>query len=141
MYIFIGPPGLKYSVSVSDADTLVGRLSDYERVVEVGIGHRSDVAGALANRGVSVTATDVESRETPPEVEFVRDDVTDPDRRVYAGADAIYARNFPRELHSSALALAEAVDAALRFTTLGAEQPAVQARPVTLERGTLFIAR
>jgi len=45
---------------------VVGRLSDYDRVVEIGIGRRVAVARTLAGRGVAVTATDVRQREVPP---------------------------------------------------------------------------
>ncbi|WP_265109080.1 UPF0146 family protein [Halosolutus halophilus] len=116
-------------------------LCDYERVVEVGIGRRTDLAAALAQRGIVVTATDVYDREVPDGVRFVRDDVVDPDRGVYADADAIYARNLPPELHRPALDVARAVDADFLFTTLGGDQPAVPVERTTIREGTLYVAR
>ncbi len=119
---------------------LVARLARFARVVEVGVGSRPEVAAALAERGVSVTATDIRDRRVPDPVRFVRDDATDPDRRVYAGADALFARNLPPELHRPVRDIARAVDARFLFTTLGADPPAVPAEPETLPATTLFVA-
>ncbi|MFC7132140.1 MULTISPECIES: UPF0146 family protein [Salinibaculum] len=113
----------------------------FDPVVEVGVGHRTDVAAALADCGVDVTATDVRDRTVPDGVTFVRDDVTDPDRSVYADAAVVYALNFPPELHRPALAVARAVDAAFLFTTLGGDPPAVPVDRRTLPGETLFVAK
>ncbi|MGB9964176.1 UPF0146 family protein [Halobacterium hubeiense] len=119
------------------ADVLAG----YERLVEVGVGRRPDVAADLASRGRDVTATDVHEREVPEGVAFVLDDVTDPEPSVYAGADAVYALNCPPELHRALLAAAEAAGAACLFTTLGGDQPAVPVERRTVASGTLYVAR
>ncbi len=120
-------------------DALVARLADFETVVEVGVGHRTAVAGALADAGVTVTATDISERSVPDGVRFVCDDVTDPDRPVYAAADAIYALNCPPELHRPIADLARAVDAPFLFTTLGADPPTIPLRRETLLGETLFV--
>ncbi|ELY83576.1 hypothetical protein C485_17527 [Natrinema altunense JCM 12890] len=120
---------------------MIDYIDEYDQVVEVGIGRRTDLARALADRGVSVTATDVYDRDVPDGVAFVRDDVVDPDPSVYAGADAVYARNLPPELHRPALRVARAGDADFLFTTLGGDQPAVPVERVTIEAGTLYVAR
>jgi len=122
-------------------DTLVDRLARYDRVVEVGVGRHTAVAAALAERGVAVTATDVHERPTPEGVAFVRDDVTAPDRAVYEGADALFARNLPPELHRPFAALAAAVDADALFTTLGGDPPTVPVDPETLDGTTLYVVR
>jgi len=49
-------------VGIATTHALVDRLAGFERVVEVGVGHRPDVAAALADRGVSVTVTDAACR-------------------------------------------------------------------------------
>ena len=72
-------------------ETLAGILSRYDSVVEVGVGNRPDVAERLMEAGVSVTVTDVVPRDVPAGVAFVRDDVTDPDLRVYEDVGALYA--------------------------------------------------
>ncbi|WP_171052386.1 UPF0146 family protein [Haloterrigena sp. H1] len=121
--------------------TIIDYLTAYQRVVEVGIGHRTDLARALAERGVSVTATDIYDRDVPDDVTFVRDDIVDPEPSVYADVDAIYARNLPPELHRPALAVARDADADFLFTTLGGDQPAVPVERKTVESGTLYVAR
>ncbi len=115
------------------------RLSVYDSVVEVGIGSRTAVAEALVSRGVDVTATDLRHCDTPPGVRFVCDDVTAPDTTVYEGVDAIYALNFPPELHSCTATLTQAVDAAFLFTTLGADPPTVPVTRETVPGETIFV--
>ena len=117
---------------------LVDRLARYDDLVEVGIGSRPDVAAALADRGRTVTATDIHERDVPAGVRFVRDDVTDPDPAVYRGADAIYALNCPPELQRPLSAVARAATADCLFTTLGTDPVVVDAVPETLPDGTLF---
>ena len=122
-------------------EALVDALAAFDTVVEVGIGHRSDVAAALVERGLGVTATDIHERPVPDGVTFVRDDVTDPDPSVYADADAIFALNCPPELHRPIRNLARSVDAVFLFTTLGGDPPAVPVDRQTLPGETLFVAK
>jgi uncharacterized UPF0146 family protein len=128
-------------VQAQTVDAIVARLDGFDSVVEVGIGHRTAVAGALAGAGVSVTATDIYDRDVPEGVAFVRDDVTDPDRSVYADADAVYALNCPPDLHRSIANLASDVAADFLFTTLGGDPPAVPVTRETLPGETLFTAK
>jgi uncharacterized UPF0146 family protein len=130
---------------------LVARLAEYDRLVEVGIGQRPGVAAALAERGRTVTTTDIRDRPTPGGVAFVRDDATDPDPAVYRGADAVYALRCPPELQRPLRAGAPAAGAGgpvvardagadCLFTTLGADPAVVPATPTTLAETTLFRA-
>ena len=119
---------------------LLDRLVAYDSVVEVGIGTRVAVAGALAAQGTDVTATDIHSREVPRGVRFVRDDVFNPDLAVYRGTETIYALNCPPELHRPIREIARAVDALFQFTTLGTDPPAIPAAPETLPDDTLYQA-
>lgn len=123
------------------AETIFGVLSGYDSVVEVGVGRRPELAGRLAEAGVSVVATDVVERELPSGVEFVLDDVTDPERAVYEGADAIYAQRLPPELQRPLVDLATSIDAACYFTTLGGDPAVVPVTPLTVASGTVFVAR
>jgi hypothetical protein len=118
------------------ADALAESAPD--RVVEVGVGERTDVAAALAARGRTVIVTDVVKRRVPDGVAFVHDDVTDPDPAVYAGADLVYALRCPPELQRPLVAAAERVGATWAFTTLGTDPAVVPTRPRTLPGGTLF---
>lgn len=117
-------------------DALAERAPD--RAVEVGIGNRPDVAAALADRGRTVTATDVVDREVPDGVRFVRDDVTTPAHRVYAGTDLVYALNCPPELQRPLVEVAEQAGAAWAFTTLGGDPAVVPVTRRTLPNETLF---
>ncbi|MHC3378809.1 UPF0146 family protein [Haloarcula sp. H-GB5] len=123
-------------------DPLVDRLASVDSVVEVGIGNHPDVADALAERGVAVTATDIVEREVPDGVQFVVDDILDPDQSVYVDSDIVFARNLPPELHRPTLTVADAVGAAFWFTTLGGDQPTVAAEREQLRGGeTLYRAK
>jgi hypothetical protein len=131
---------------VSDAKTaLADRLARHDRLVEVGVGRRPDVAAALAERGREVTATDVHERPVPDGVRFRRDDVVDASRRDDPGptyhADALYALNCPPELQRPLVDVARAVDAVCYFTTLGGDPPVVPVARETLPDDTLFVAR
>ena len=121
--------------------SLIDLLSGYDSVVEVGVGNRFDVAEHLVAEGVSVTVTDVESREVPTDVQFVRDDITDPALGVYEDAGVVFAQRLPPELQRPVMDVAEAVDAACVFTTLGGDPAVVPARPETVASGTVFVAR
>jgi uncharacterized UPF0146 family protein len=127
-------------VNAETRDALVTRLAAFDTLVEVGVGNQFGVAAALADRGKRVTASDIYERDPPAGVAFVHDDVTMPDRAVYADADAIYALDVPPDLHRSIARLARDVDAAFLFTTLGSDQPAVPVERETLPGETLYVA-
>jgi hypothetical protein len=128
-----------------DVTALADRLARHDSLVEVGVGRRPDVAAELAARGRTVTATDVHERTVPDGVRFRRDDVVAASDRAEPGptyhADALYARNCPPELQRPLLRVAEAVDAACYFTTLGGDPPVVPVAPETLPCETLFVVR
>ncbi|ELZ04870.1 hypothetical protein C481_03787 [Natrialba asiatica DSM 12278] len=115
-------------------------LAADDRLVEVGIGRRTELAATLAERGHAVTATDIYQRDVPERVQFVRDDIVDPEPSIYADADAIYARNLPPELHRPARDVARAADAAFLFTTLGGDQPAIPVERQPIRSGTLYVS-
>ncbi|GAB6860464.1 UPF0146 family protein [Haloplanus litoreus] len=126
---------------------LVDRLATYDRLVEVGIGRRPEVATALVDAGCAVTATDVFDAPVPDGVDFVRDDVVaradaldgegpgDPYR-----VDAVYGLNLPAELQRSARDVAGAAGADFLFTTLGFEEPTVPVDRESVGRETLYVA-
>ncbi len=119
---------------------IVGRLDGHDRAAEVGVGERPDVARALAEAGLDVTATDVHDRTVPDGVRFVRDDVTDPTLDHYRGADLLYALNCPPELQRPLVDVARRVGAACYFTTLGTDPAVVPVARETLPGETLFRA-
>lgn len=119
---------------------MVDILARHDRLVEVGIGQNPATARALVDRGVDVTATDIQERSVPSGVEFIVDDVDDPTLPVYRTADAIYALRLPPELQRPALEVATTVDRPLYFTTLGGDPSVIPAERRTVREGTLFIA-
>lgn len=137
----------------SSRTAIAERLAEYDAVLEVGIGRRPGVAAALVARELDVVAVDVEQRPVPEGVQFVRDDIIELAERAAGDGpqqstlpaqyhvDAVYALNLPPELHRPTLALAEAVDAAFVFTTLGGDPAIVPASAETIGRETLYVAR
>ena len=119
---------------------LVSRLSDYDSLVEIGIGRRPELASALADAGLDVTVTDIRQRPVPENVSFALDDITDPDRSVYTGADVLFGRHLPPELHRPAWELAAELDVPLLFTTLGTDPTLIPVSRETLPGTTLFVA-
>jgi len=127
---------------------IADRLAEYDVLVEVGVGDRPGVASALAERGRTVTATDVREPagvadgSFPDTVAFVRDDVTNPDRGIYVDADVVYALNCPPELQRPLVDVARAVGADAAFTTLGGDPAIVPAtaEPLPGVREVLYVA-
>ena len=127
-------------MSQSSPEPLLELLAAYDTLVEVGIGRRTDLAEALLDRGATVTATDIEQCPVPDGVDFVVDDVTDPDRSIYTAAEAIYARRLPPELQRPTWELARNVGAACFFTTLGGDPALVPAETRTTAAGTVHVS-
>ena len=128
--------------------SLTDALAPFDRLAEVGVGDRTDLAAALA-AGADVVVVDVDPPDPPSGVRAVHDDVVARARRVdgdptalgpYAGRDALYARRLPPELQRPALTVARAAGAPLLFTTLGGDPAVVSARPESVREGTLFRA-
>ncbi|MFB6220877.1 MAG: UPF0146 family protein [Halolamina sp.] len=112
---------------------IIRRLSDADRLLEVGIGTRTSVAAGLVATGADVRATDVRPVEIPEGVRFRVEDVTtveSPDS--FHDVDVVYALNCPPELHEPTRALADRVGATFCFTTLGNDPPAVSVELETL---------
>lgn len=142
---------------------IVSALASHHRLLEVGIGDRPEVALALAERGRDVVAFDVDvgprsraaaGETTDGSLRVARADVLTLAKASGDGAatdplgadegesvDAVYACNLPAELQRPTVALAERLDAACLFTTLGFEEPVVPVRRRSLSGGTLYVAR
>lgn len=125
----------------SRTTALVDHLSQYRHLVEVGIGNRTAIAAGLVERGCSVVATDIVDRSVPDGIQFVRDDITEPDLSIYQDADLLYALRCPPELHRPLCRVGAQVDVPVRFTTLGTDPPAVPVEPLSLPGTTLYRPR
>ncbi|WP_332897892.1 MULTISPECIES: UPF0146 family protein [unclassified Haladaptatus] len=124
----------------NSTEALVSRLSRYDRLVEVGIGRRTDVAAGLVASGKDVTAVDIDDVPVPDGVTFVRDDITNPGLGVYDTAECIYALNCPPDLQGAVAEVAKRVGADFYFTTLGTDPAVIPAKPEMLPGDTLFRA-
>ncbi|WP_256402999.1 UPF0146 family protein [Halorubrum salinum] len=150
----------------SSRRALVEPLSRYGRLIEIGVGDRPGIAIALADRGREVVAIDIEIGDR---VRAAADEPRDGTLRVMQGdvlaladesdgsdrsdsaiprsdplsepVDAVYACNLPAELQRPTVALAERLDAACLFTTLGFEEPTVGVRRRSIGGTTLYVAR
>ncbi|GAB6879717.1 hypothetical protein JCM17823_19910 [Halorubrum gandharaense] len=153
-------------MTASDRGPLVDALADFDRLLEVGVGTRPEVARELAARGREVVAIDVraealpappgpdpESEAAPGSLRFAVGDVLaladsldpagDLGGTVNGGLggpfDAVYACNLPAELQRPTRKLAHRLDATFAFTTLGFEEPVVPAERRTVGRETLYV--
>ena len=147
---------------------LVDELARYDRLLEIGIGNRPGVARSLAERGRDVVAVDValgeralaaadetdETNEAPVAgalravegdvlalAERAGDEAASPDWLTAADVDAVYACHLPGELQRPTVALADRLDAACLFTTLGFEEPTVPVRRRSVSGTTVYVAR
>jgi len=145
---------------------LVDELAAHDRLVEVGVGNRPAVARALAERGSRVVAVDIDPGErtlaaaraaegegAEGSLRARRGDVlaladagtgerdAGPLADVDGPVDAVYACNLPAELQRPTVALAERLNAACAFTTLGFEEPVVPVRRRSVGGTPLYVAR
>ena len=144
---------------------LADELARYDRLLEIGIGNRPGVARSLAERGRDVVAVDValgeralaatdETDEAPLAgslravegdvlalAERAGDEAASPDWLTAADVDAVYACHLPAELQRPTVTLADRLDAACLFTTLGFEEPTVPVRRRSVSGTTVYVAR
>lgn len=92
---------------------------NYKRPIEVGVGHRPEVAEILEQRGLPIRTTDIRWRTAPG---FTLDDVTQPQLDVYQGADLIFSIRPPEEIWIPLARLAQKVNADLIIRPLASEQ-------------------
>jgi len=143
---------------------LSAELAGHARLVEIGVGRRPGVARALARQGCDVAAVDVDIATSvrdaaahdsaPGTVRPIAADVTELAAAAADGAvpdalradgdarewDAVYARNLPAEIQRPTVELADRLDAACRFTTLGFEEPIVPVRRLSTAEGVTVYA-
>lgn len=108
----------------------------YRRAVEIGFGGVADVALALQERGVDVSAGDM--RTLPAEgISVFVDDITTPTLSFYRHAEVLYAVRPPLELVPYIWRVAVAVSADMIIKPLSSEYPG--GRPAGRGRGVFFI--
>ncbi|MDV2481801.1 hypothetical protein F8E02_07230 [Methanoculleus sp. Wushi-C6] len=93
----------------------------YRRAVEVGIGNNPDAARIVAAAGALALCTDIRPGIRHEGLTVVTDDVFEPDLRLYAGADLIYAVRPGVEMVPPLIALARRIESDLLVYHLGCE--------------------
>ena len=92
----------------------------YKTAAEIGVGHFPDLAQALAQRGLSVFATDVRPFWHDG-LTFLGDDITEPDTTLYRHVDLLYALRPPPELVPYMRSLAKRLPADLIVKPLASD--------------------
>ena len=93
----------------------------YAAVVEIGVGNNPGAAIIVHDAGIPIRCTDIRNRELPVGIEFVIDDLFEPDPSIYAGADLIYAIRPAIEMMAPLIALAKKTGSDLLVYHLGFE--------------------
>ena len=97
-------------------------LSDnYTSAVEIGIGRNPDVAAALKEKGVDVSAVDIRNVPEDYGIEFHCDDIYSPDLSLYAGREVIYSVRPGVEMVPSLISIANQTGSDLIVYHLGYE--------------------
>lgn len=113
------------------------------KIIEVGVGKMVDVALELSQLlpSCQVIVTDVvEPLALPERVEFLHDDITKPDMRLYEGAALIYAMRPPPELQPYLLKVAQGVGADLLIKPLAGEStPLKGGELINYQRATFYL--
>ncbi|MDO8841322.1 MAG: UPF0146 family protein [Methanocalculus sp.] len=101
----------------------VGRFigKRYRRVVEIGYGGNIVAALMIRSMGASVLCIDIRPFKTTEQIRSAVDDISNPDLRLYRGADCIYAIRPGVEMMPDLLAIAEATGSDLLVYHLGCE--------------------
>lgn len=89
------------------------------KVIEVGIGKHPEVALLLKGH-VNVIGTDIVERDVG--IPFVRDDIFDPDLRIYEGASLLYSIRAPAEMQRAIASVALRVGADVIIRPFGSER-------------------
>ena len=113
-------------------DWIKQNYSDARKIIEVGVGHRVDVAEriseALPRAEILVTDKDeswVRSRK-PGRIRAIADDVMFPSLSLYRGASLVYSLHPPGEMLSALESLASRVGADLLIVPISDEQHDLQ---------------
>ena len=109
--------------SYKHIETCIGNYiaGHYAGVIEVGVGNNPGAAIIIHAAGIPIRCTDIKNRELPNGIDFVIDDVFEPDLSIYAGADVLYAIRPAIEMMAPLITLAKKVHCDLLVYHLGFE--------------------
>lgn len=114
-----------------------------DKIVEIGVGRATQVLKDLREKlpNCELVATDVREGPVPEGVKFVLDDVTDPEREVYRGADLVFSLRAPVELYPYLRNIARWVEADLLIKPVSSEETPPWARLVNYSGASFYILR
>jgi uncharacterized protein len=109
--------------SYKHIETCVGKYisEHYACAVEVGVGHNPGAALLVHEAGIPIRCTDIQRKEVHQGIDFIVDDIFDPDLSVYAGTRVIYAIRPAEEMIPPLIELAKKIDCDLLVYHLGFE--------------------
>ena len=109
--------------SYKHIETCIGNYiaAHYAGVIEIGVGNNPGAAIIIHDAGIPIRCTDIKRRELPDGMDFVVDDVFEPDLSIYTGADVLYAIRPALEMMAPLIALAKHVNCDLLVYHLGFE--------------------
>lgn len=115
--------------------------SSSEKIVEVGVGSRTKVLEGLKGElpECKLIATDIREVPVPEGVDFVLDDILEPDLSLYRDADLIYSLRTPPELCSSLAKLAGEIGADLLLKPLSSEETSKLGKLVNYSGASFYL--
>jgi uncharacterized UPF0146 family protein len=117
---------------------IMEHCSPSDKVVEVGVGKFHQVASTLQDYSkIDIVLTDIK----PSHSNVVKDDITQPNQKIYEGARIIYSIRPPSELHQALMDIAEKVGAILIIKPLTNEDISTnkKMRLVNYKKAVFFI--
>ncbi len=111
------------------------------RIAEVAVGKFDMIAEVLSSReNITLIKTDI----SPADKSVIKDDITNPDFRIYEGVDMIYSIRPPSELQPHLVNLAQKINCQLIIKPLTNEDlntPGVKMKLKNFNRASFYILR
>ena len=123
-------------------DYILGEAgTDNVRIAEIGVGKFDMIAEVLSSReNITLIKTDI----NPADESVIKDDITNPDFRIYEGVDMIYSIRPPSELQPHLVNLAQKINCQLIIKPLTNEDlntPGVKMKLKNFNRASFYILR
>lgn len=124
------------------AEYILNEVGDEDvRIAEIGVGKFDMIAEVLSSReNITLIKTDI----SPADKSVIKDDITNPDFRIYEGVDMIYSIRPPSELQPHLVNLAQKINCQLIIKPLTNEDlntPGVKMKLKNFNRASFYILR
>ena len=124
------------------AEYILNEVGDEDvRIAEVAVGKFDMIAEVLSSReNITLIKTDI----NPADESVIKDDITNPDFRIYEGVDMIYSIRPPSELQPHLVNLAQKINCQLIIKPLTNEDlntPGVKMKLKNFNRASFYILR